>query len=255
MATASSHAWPAVLPLAWPEPLAAAFASAVHLWRIDLTQPLGADALLVLDADENARATRFVFEPHRRRFQVSHAAVRRLLGERLAVAPGDLVFSTGVHGKPRFGSGHRASTDGRDPSTFGSFNLSHSADVGLLLWSQDGGEWGIDVEGLHAVPDMDDLAARVFTPTERSGWLSLPASERSRGFLQLWTRKEACLKAIGAGLTIGPDRFEVGLGDRATARCTSVTIADAAGCQHQLITADLDAGPDVAAAVARVVPA
>jgi 4'-phosphopantetheinyl transferase len=34
--------------------------------------------------------------------------------------------------------------------------------------------------------------------------------------MTLWTRKEACLKALGTGLTLDPARFEVGLAPEPT---------------------------------------
>jgi len=42
---------------------------------------------------------------------------------------------------------------------------------------------------------------------------ALPEHLQPRGFLELWTRKEAFLKARGDGLTLALNSFSVGLGE------------------------------------------
>ena len=69
---------------------------------------------------------------------------------------------------------------------------------------------GVDVELQRAVPDALALAARNFTPAEYADLRSLEGPERDVAFLRCWTRKEACLKAIGCGLSIEPRLVEVG---------------------------------------------
>ena len=55
------------------------------------------------------------------------------------------------------------------------------------------------------------LARRHFTRGEIEQWEQTSGPDRARVFLQGWTRKEACLKALGSGLSLPPGRIEVGL--------------------------------------------
>jgi len=61
------------------------------------------------------------------------------------------------------------------------------------------------------VPDAAVLAAEYFTQREQEALAALPAHERDKAFLTCWTRKEACLKAIGVGLLVSSQSFEVGI--------------------------------------------
>jgi phosphopantetheinyl transferase len=79
-----------------------------------------------------------------------------------------------------------------------------------------GGRVGVDVEGVR---DVTPALARRCLATPELDWLerTADASRRRERFLQLWTAKEAYLKAIGTGLGTDP---------------RSVTIDCAAGVPH-----------------------
>jgi len=74
-------------------------------------------------------------------------------------------------------------------------------------------EIGVDVEILRDITDADDIADRHFTLGERLALRAFPPIERNRAFLTGWTRKEASLKATGAGLTVAPESFETGVSE------------------------------------------
>jgi 4'-phosphopantetheinyl transferase len=63
------------------------------------------------------------------------------------------------------------------------------------------GRVGVDVEPLRAVSPA--LARRCLSPRELA-WLEEHPGDRSRRFAELWTAKEAYLKATGAGLSTDP---------------------------------------------------
>jgi 4'-phosphopantetheinyl transferase len=147
----------------------------------------------LLSEPEREQASRFRFARDARHYQAAHA-LKRLM---LSAATGDLapqawVFETGPLGKP-----HVARRAGPH------FNLSHCA--GLVAcavsWSV---EPGIDVESLDRAAPLE-LAAQYFAPVEHAWLEAQPAADRSTAFLQLWTLKEACSKAIGLGLTLPLD--------------------------------------------------
>lgn len=170
-----------------------------ELWRFPLDQHLSAAAIATLSADEVARARRFVFEADRHRFMAARAALRQLIGQRTGTPPAALRFATGRFGKPAL-----ATHDGLQ------FNLSHSGATGVLALS-DRLATGIDVEVLRPMPDASALAEAYFAPAERSAIAAIAdAAARDAAFLRCWTRKEACLKAIGIGLHLATAGFDVG---------------------------------------------
>lgn len=156
------------------------------------------DARILCD-EERERANRFRFARDRRRFVAAHAALRRALAEHTDLAAGALRFRQGAFGKPEL-------LDRPSPQ----FNLSHSGALALLAIGRRC-PVGVDVEQLRPVPDALALASACFTRQENEALAALPLPDRDHAFLTCWTRKEACLKAIGTGLMLAPDSFEVGL--------------------------------------------
>lgn len=207
------------------------------LWRLDLTPPTTEAELVILGDDERTHAARLRFEADRRAYLNAHLALRGVLAGLLGVEPGALRFGRGPHGKPSL------------PGSDLAFNLSHSGPVGLLVAGSSALEWGIDIERIRPLPDALAVARRVFTPAEQEALWREPPDHQSRAFMTLWTRKEACLKALGTGLTVEPAGFEVGLvagpghASRDAARHVRVPLAD--GRTAQLHCIDLDLGLDL----------
>lgn len=180
-------------PLVAPMPL--------RLWRVSLDREPSAEELGCLSREELERAGRFVFERDRRRYLAAHCALREILGLSLHCPPGALRFETGPQGKPALVAPPRGC----------SFNLSHSEDLALVAVARHG-ELGVDVELLREIPDLQPLAERHFTARElRELHRAPPGRARQLAFLHGWTRKEACLKALGAGLSLETSGFETGL--------------------------------------------
>jgi 4'-phosphopantetheinyl transferase len=169
-------------------PLPVVVVPGVDIWRIDLDKPIpGAHALLT--AEEQARASRFLFDRDRTRYVAGRAALRVVLAGCAGSAPEALSFELGPHGKPRLSAGPP-------------FSYSNSAACGLLAAGGDR-ELGVDVEQIREVPDAPDVARSAFTPEELAAWRA-GGGDPSAGFLRVWTRKEAILKALGLGL-VGED--------------------------------------------------
>lgn len=167
-----------------------------------------AAAALLSDA-ERLRASRFSFPRDRRRYVLNRAALRRLLGERLGVAPAAVELVYGGRGKPALAPRLRASGL--------RFNLSHCEDVAVYAFSTDG-EIGVDVEAVREMSDADDVAARFFSRREHAAYRALDPRDRPLGFFQCWTRKEAFVKALGDGICHPLDRFAVSLAPGEPAR-------------------------------------
>ncbi|HEY1014314.1 MAG TPA: 4'-phosphopantetheinyl transferase superfamily protein [Herpetosiphonaceae bacterium] len=181
-------------------PLLDAAAPEIHVWYCDLAQPAG-DLGGLLDPAERERAARFRFERDRQPWIAARAALRRILGAYLGLDPRLVRFALGPQGKP-----------GLDPALHPEplhFNLSHSHQ--LMALALAGRPVGVDVERERFELDHAGLAAGAFSPTERAALAALPADERPRAFFRIWARKEAFIKALGAGLSQPLDSFDVSL--------------------------------------------
>lgn len=175
----------------------------VHIWQVDLTHAEQHAALLnLLSNDEKARAKRFRFDQHRNRYIVARAALRKILALYLDYDPKQLQFHYAEHGKPlliqKF---HDQALQ---------FNLSHSADLAVYAFTVQH-PIGIDVEHIRTNLAIEKLAARFFSSNESKALQQLPETEKLLGFFYTWTRKEAFLKALGAGLSFPLNQFEISL--------------------------------------------
>ena len=180
-------------------------ANQVDIWRIDLIGQ--AEEIQryreCLPQKEPARAARFYFEEHRRRFIVARAAMRQVLARYANVAPGKLVFSYGEKGKPWLAAATQAESL--------QFNLSHSADIALLAVARVL-TLGVDIEQVNPEFGTSEIAERFFSANEARCLQALPPDHRAEAFFSCWTRKEAYIKAIGEGFSVPLDSFEVAFG-------------------------------------------
>jgi 4'-phosphopantetheinyl transferase len=185
-------------------------AGTAHVWRFSLERDPEERLWSLLAEDEVARARRFYFERHRRRFVVGRAFLRTVLGRYLRREPQALRFTYGVHGKPAVA----------DPGDL-HFNLSHSGEAGLLGVTR-GQEIGVDLEVVRPRDNVMDLAQRFFAREEVAALAEVPPEEKQLAFFLCWTRKEAFLKAGGEGLARPLDQFTVTLTPGEPARLTWV---------------------------------
>jgi len=166
----------------------------VHLWRanLDLLTAEVDSLATILSSDELERASKFCFAEHRRRFVVTRAILRQLLGNYLDISPEDLKFDYGNLGKPQL-----VKSDLVSPLQF---NISHSQEYALFGFTNHH-LIGVDIEYLKEMPDAVKIAQRFFSPREFSLISNSAIDEQPKLFFKLWTAKEAYLKAIGVGLT------------------------------------------------------
>lgn len=138
-----------------------------------------------LDDGERARADRFRFDRDRERFILGHGLLRELLSEHLNMAPRDVRILRGEFGKPYLSD-----------LPF-HFNLSDTKDAVIIALSFDQ-EIGVDVETMDRKVDHEGVSEHYFTAEEVEDIQA--SADRKLRFLELWTRKEAVLKASGIGI-------------------------------------------------------
>ena len=179
----------------------------VHVWRIPLAIS-GAELLErseVLSPDELVRAHRFVFRKDREQFIAARGAVRLLLARYLHQPPDALRFTYGDRGKPRVVA----------PSSIGTFgfNVAHAGEWALLAIAPTY-EVGVDVERVRGDIDLSS-ATFGFAASELAALGGLGPPARMETFFHCWTQKEAYVKAVGDGLAIPLNSFEVETGPHA----------------------------------------
>lgn len=194
-----------MLPVSWQiVTIAPPIASGeMHIWRYNLELLQHArDAAPLLSPDERERAARFHFPIHRNRYIAGRSQLRKILGSYLQIDPESIDFAYSEFGKP-------AVPTAQNPASL-AFNVSHSEDLCVLAVSRLQ-PLGIDVERIRTDFGGEEVAQANFAPAEFSELLSLPEDVRPQAFFNCWTRKEAYVKALGAGLQIPLDSFEVSL--------------------------------------------
>jgi 4'-phosphopantetheinyl transferase len=129
---------------------------------------------------------------------VTRAFIRLVLTQYADLRPAELRFRSNPHGKPEI--------DLPKSARILRFNLSHTR--GLLVGAVTcGREVGVDVEAIDRMVDIDSIASRFFSATEKVALRSLPPPERRQRFFEYWTLKEAFVKARGEGLSLPLERF------------------------------------------------
>ena len=192
-----------------PHPLTLA-ADTVHVWQVDFRVAVECISRLetTLSPDEIARAARYRFAEHRKRFIVTHGVLRDILSRYLEVPAAQLTFSTNPHGKPALSA---------PENTWLQFNLSHSGDLILFAVTRDHSV-GIDGEHISPPDNFPRLVEQFFSKNENAAFLTLPESKRAAAFFAGWTRKEAYVKALGTGVSLPLDHFDVTMDPDAPAR-------------------------------------
>jgi 4'-phosphopantetheinyl transferase len=165
--------------------------NAVHIWQCQWRAvPLAKVAELyntLLSDQEKQRADAFRFVQDKHRYVVMYATLRYLLGQYVNQAPQQLTFVRNPRHKP-----HLA----QHPTW--QFSLSYSTDSIAIAIAQHQAI-GIDIESKDAHKlDWQSISQHYFSPTEQA---LLQQQTQANLFLLWWTRKEALLKATGAGLS------------------------------------------------------
>jgi 4'-phosphopantetheinyl transferase len=173
-----------------------------------------------LSLEERARHARFRFARDRRDFAVAHALLRRALSAQFQLPPGDWTFVPASNGKPRLEADLAA-------RTHLSFSLAHTDGLVACVVTRDA-DVGIDVEAIDRSTDALEVAQRHFSPFEIADVEQCRADSRQPRFIEIWTLKEAYVKAIGDGLSCPLDSFGFVFDGPASLRFRSTDAADSA---------------------------
>jgi 4'-phosphopantetheinyl transferase len=210
----------------------------VHVW-FRATASLGdeaiAAAIALLSADEVAQYRRFHFARDARDYAAAHALLRTTLSRHADHAAADWRFDKTPAGKPLLVDGPFA----------GSFSLSHARGM-VACAVTPATAVGVDVESVDRDVDTADIAARFFAPAEAAHLMRLDETARRHRFFDLWTLKEALVKALGSGMALSLASLAFEVGDDGAISLEAPPDVDAAGWQFGLFAP----GPSYRLAVA-----
>jgi 4'-phosphopantetheinyl transferase len=166
--------------------------------RLDDQSIRAAGALL--SPDERARRDRLARPGDRRDFAVAHALLRRTLSLFGGRAPHEWTFVPGAAGKPSIDAspGERASRL--------SFNLTHCDGLVACIVALDAAV-GVDAEVIDSRIDVMAMARDFLAREEIEALEQCAAEAQAARFVEIWTLKEAYVKALGHGLSLPLDGF------------------------------------------------
>ncbi|HLI82894.1 MAG TPA: 4'-phosphopantetheinyl transferase superfamily protein [Bryobacteraceae bacterium] len=181
-------------------------------WRpaTALPEPLRRRALAFLSPEEIARYERYRVAAAAETFLAARVLVRSVLSAYAPLLPPAWRFETNHWGRPYIANPESP------PGLL--FNLSHKPGA-LTCLAGRGRDLGVDIEHCAQRPYLLEIASRFFSPSETAALFALPEQDRIPRFYQLWTLKEAYIKARGIGLSLGLSNFSFSpSGNTATVR-------------------------------------
>lgn len=160
----------------------------IRVYRADLDLLSERACSSLLDETERKRAAGISNRSARHEFVKTRALLRLLLSKHTGLPAKTLEFATGENGKPVLLGSHEMH-----------FNVSHSDGAALVAIAS--AEVGIDIERIDGSVDYAGVAQSVFSRSEIEMLREASDARRGEVFFSIWTRKEAYLKATGAGFS------------------------------------------------------
>lgn len=171
-------------------------ANELHVWKLslDVSTETVEQARRLLTRQELTRFEAILVPAARVRRMAARLGVRVLLASYLGIDPREVEIAYGPNGRPELVGG-QGLVGGHGLS----FNLSHTADLAVFAVGRRRAV-GVDIEALARRAPSAGLIARTLNPGESARVMRVSGQPRTEAFLRYWTIKEACAKALGAGL-------------------------------------------------------
>jgi 4'-phosphopantetheinyl transferase len=176
----------------------------IHIWFSDLDETADEvnEYFQTLSAHERRKAGQFHFDKDMKRYIARHGILRMILGSYMGIKANELRFKQGENGKPR--------SDEQFGKRTVHFNLSHSNGAVLFAFARNH-EIGVDIEHICGIVEMEQIVERFFSTAEQEVFKLLPEEQKREAFINVWTCKEAFIKARGDGLSYALDKFDVSM--------------------------------------------
>lgn len=180
--------------------------NSIHLWSIN-PQSITDNSKLayfmkIVSSEELKKIQQYKNEKDRHNALVTRAFIRLILSSYVDISPQDWSFSKNEHGKPQV----------TQNSILLRFNLSHNNDLIICAICLDQ-EIGCDIERYDRKVNISAISKRFYSKHEHAYLNKLCESEKQKQFIQLWTLKEAFVKATGYGISLGLNTFSFIIGE------------------------------------------
>jgi len=184
----------------------------VHVWQVNLKSlnELPKDISEWLSPYELERAIKFKFTLDREHFILRHYLLRLILCKYCDCQPHELRFKYNSHNKPFINLPEFSEIK---------FNMSFSDELMMIgLCKQN--DIGIDIEKVREIDNLEHIAIENFSQRELEYFNS--ELDKTTAFFNIWTRKEAFLKATGKGIYFPLKSFSVDINPNGS--CENLTI-------------------------------
>lgn len=148
---------------------------------------------------EKSHADKFINSNLKDKYITSHGLLRYLLAFYIKIEePQNIQYSINQFGKPFL----------KDNNCRVQFNMSHSKDYAAYIIALDS-LVGIDIEWKDKTVNFQEIVDFVLSPSEINIFNKLNSEEQFHAFYNIWTKKEAIIKAIGQGLSYPIKTIEI----------------------------------------------
>ncbi|WP_299079911.1 4'-phosphopantetheinyl transferase superfamily protein [uncultured Paraglaciecola sp.] len=173
----------------------------VHIWLIkyDSKKVFTVCSASTLSNEEVIKSNRFKRTQDGTVWAFFHTAVREILSRYVGFSAADIQFALDQKQKPYLKNKVELPLY---------FNLSHSGHIALLAVTNLA-PIGVDIEIAKEIQDARNVASKFFSKQENLGLLKVNRDEFIQHFYQIWTAKEAVIKANGWGMSSPLDSFDV----------------------------------------------
>lgn len=151
-----------------------------------------------LSDKEKIQAEGFINNTLKNNYILSHGLLRHLLSLYIKSNPKNIQYSVNQFGKPFLKN---------DNCTL-QFNMSHSKDYAAYIIALED-QVGIDIEWKDKSINIEEVSELVLSQKEISLFNKLNSKEKFPAFYDIWTKKEAIIKAIGQGLSYPIETIEI----------------------------------------------
>jgi 4'-phosphopantetheinyl transferase len=166
----------------------------VHIWFSPVDPNEATHYQKMLSEPEISRAKRFATKELHDKYVVQQGILRDILSRYLNRDGAKVEFTTLEYGKPGIvGADHKQGGL--------AFNLSHTRGQLIAALAIDT-QIGVDIEYHNPSTDWKGISESYFTKVENEWLMDLPEEEGFKAFYDIWTMKEAVMKADGRGLNL-----------------------------------------------------
>jgi 4'-phosphopantetheinyl transferase len=171
----------------------------VHIWSATIDEKY--HTLLTnsyLSDDEKERGERFLYDIDAYIYIVKHNLLRIILGRYLNCNPKEILYKYNLYQKPYI----------LHPSINIQFNISSSSNRFIAAFCLHQAV-GVDVELIRKIENIKQLTSDYFTVNEAGSVIIHSDFMLETEFFNIWSMKEALIKAIGKGLAMDINTFDI----------------------------------------------